>query len=432
MILQRRHLAVLSIALVLSGCQESDEPGPLAAAPHSVALAAEDADAATVRTIDHAVPIVSKVPANAGQEVKLFVRERVRANQTPRKAVLMVHGRSFPVLAGLALDVEGYDWSRALAEAGFDVFLVDLQGSGRSPLPNRDILRFDPVRNEMVGVLDDPCNLPAADQALVPHAPCDASYPFQLTTAAADWHEIDAVVDYIRALRGVDKVVLIGSSHGAVRVGPYAVHHPEKVESLLLHVPFYDPSMPAGRTGTGPDQIDPPIDPRTGAPFVLPQPGRPMLPLVTKSAYLASWGREIGCENQVEEGMQDAGWNAIMANETVGRTWGPPDGVIRVRSFFLWGWNPAMVGKISVPTLIIAGEFDRSVPNTFNRLYDELTGVSDRRLLVTLQCAGHNMTWERQSKVMQHISKQWLKHGTVEDHASGKFFVDTEGVARPY
>ena len=430
MIPQRAYVICLFIT-ILAGCREPAEPTSAAAASRTP-TANMDEGQGVVLTIDHAVPVISKVPANAGQEVKLFVRERVRANQTPRKAVLMVHGRSFPVLAGFALDVESYDWSRALADAGFDVFLVDLQGSGRSPLPDRDILRFDPATNTMVGVLDDPCNLPAADQALVPHAPCDPSYPFQLATAATDWHELDAVVDYIRNLRGVDKVSLIGTSHAAVRVGPYSVQHPDKVESLLLHVPFYDPSMPAGRMGTGPNQIDPPIDPRTGAPFVLPQPGRPMLPLVTKSAYLASWGREIGCENQVEDGMPDAGWNAIMENETVGRTWGPPDGVIRVRSFFLWGWNPAMVGKISVPTLIIAGELDRSVPATFSRLYDELTGVPDRRLLVTLQCAGHHMTWERQRRVMQNISKQWLKHGTVEDHTSGKFFVDTEGVVRPH
>jgi hypothetical protein len=78
-------------------------------------------------------------------------------------------------------------------------------------------------------------------------------------------------------------------------------------------------------------------------------------------------------------------------------------------------------------------EFDRSVPATFDQLYGELTGVPDgRRLMVTVQCAGHYMVWERQSKVLFHISKQWLKHGTVDDHASGKFFVDTEGVIRPY
>jgi pimeloyl-ACP methyl ester carboxylesterase len=423
-------ICLVAIAIALIGCREPAEPAPFTTASYGTAADIEG-DEGVVRTIDHAVPLVSMVPANAGQAVQLFVRERIRANGPVRKAVLMVHGRSIPAVPGLAFDDDRYDWSGALARAGFDVFVLDLQGSGRSPLPDRSILRFDPVRNEMVGVLDDPCNLLAADLPLVPHAPCAPSYPFQLVTAASEWHELDVVVDYIRALRGVDKVALIGWSHGASRVGPYAVQHSDKVESLLLHTPFYDPAMPAGRQGTGPDQIGPPIDVRTGAPFVLPQPGRPMQPLVTKAAFLEAWNREIGCENQVEEGMQDAAWNAIMADETVGRTWAPPDGAIRVRGFFLWGWNPAMVSRISVPTLIIAGELDRSVPPTFDRLYDELTGVPDNKLMVTIQCAGHSMVWERQSKVLHHISKQWLKHGTVDDHTSGRFFVDTEGVIRP-
>ena len=431
MITQRAHAALWLGILALAGCREPAEPTSLAEASFA-AGAGSEADDGVVLTVDHAVPVISKVPANAGQEVHLFVRERVRANGAARKAVLMVHGRSVPVVPAAALDVDHYDWSRSLAQAGFDVFMVDLQGSGKSPLPDRDIRRFDPVLNATVGVLDDPCNLPAADQALVPHAPCAPSYPFQLVTAASDWHELDAVVDYIRVLRNVDKVALIGWSHGAPRVGPYAVQHSEKIESLLLHAPFYDPAMPAGREGTGIDQVDPPIDARTGAPFVLPQPGRPMLPVVTKSGFLESWNREIGCDRQVEDGMQDVVWNAIMEHEGVGRTWGPPDGLVRVRSFFLWGWNPAMVRRISVPTLIITGELDRSVPPTLTRLYDELTGVPDRRLLLTLQCAGHYVAWERQHKVLHHISKQWLKHGAVEGYATGKFFVDTEGVVRPH
>ena len=52
--------------------------------------------------------------------------------------------------------------------------------------------------------------------------------------------------------------------------------------------------------------------------------------------------------------------------------------------------------------------------------------------MVTIQCAGHYVLWERQAKVMHHISKQWLKNGAVEDQISGKFFVDTEGVLRPH
>jgi pimeloyl-ACP methyl ester carboxylesterase len=369
------------------------------------------------------------VPANVGQTVELFVRERVRSDadaSRPRKAVLMVHGRSTPVLAGFDLNVHHYDWALWLARAGFDVFMVDLQGSGRSPLPDREIL------HDGADVLSDPCNVPTGQQSLVPLATtCAPSYPLQLVTARSDWDELDAVVDYIRALRHVDKVALVGWSHGAVRVGPYAVQHPDKVESLLLYAPFYDPSMPAGRLGTGEKQLGPPINPLTNAPFTLPQRGTPMT-LTTRSAFMDAWNREIGCDGQVEDGIQDAVWSAIMDNDPVGRTWGPPEGVMRVRTFFLWGWNPQMVNEISVPVLIIDGELDTNVPATMPRLYDDLTGVPDgHKLLFMVQCTGHFMVWEKQRRVLHHISKEWLKHGEVDGYTTGKFFVDTEGVIHP-
>ncbi len=432
MIRQQTHIAALLLTLALPACHESAEPTSLAASGDVMASQKDEDTAAKVLTIDHAVPIISTVPANMGQTVELFVRERVRAKGDARKAVLMLHGFSVPVLPGSGLGVDRYDWSLELAEAGFDVFMVDLQGSGRSPIPDRDIRRFDPVRNEFVRILDDPCNVPANQQSLIPQAPCLPSYPFQLVNLQSDLHELDQVVDYIRAQRGVDKVALIGWSHGAARVGPYAAQHPDKVESVLFFAPFYNPAAPAGRQGTGPDGFGPPIDPRTGAPFTLPQPGTPMT-LVTRSTFNTEWNREIGCEGQVENGIQDKVWSAIMDNDALGRTWSPPEGVMRVRTFFLWGWNTATVNRISVPTLIIGGEFDLRVPATLPRLYDELTAIPDaNKLLFTVQCAGHYMVWERQRRVLHHISKQWLKHGAVEEYRTGKFFVDTEGVIRPH
>ncbi len=95
---------------------------------------------APIVTTDHMVLHVSTVPANKGEKVHLFVRER---DSTPpgapsRRAVLMLHGRTVPALPGFDLDHEQYSWAGDLAQKGFDVFVMDLQGSGRSPRPKMD------------------------------------------------------------------------------------------------------------------------------------------------------------------------------------------------------------------------------------------------------------------------------------------------------
>jgi pimeloyl-ACP methyl ester carboxylesterase len=415
----RRHIAICLGILTATSCRDVSEPLP----PQIPSASYRSDDEPNVLTIDHQVPHVSTVPANAGEPIHLFVRERVRwtsnASQ-PRKAVLMVHGFSFPVLPGMALDRQSYDWALWLARsADLDVFMVDLQGSGRSP------------RTKM----NDPCNVPTTQQALlVPNplsATCPASYPFQLVTARSDWDELDTVIEYIRALRGVDKVALVGWSHGAARIGPYAAQHPDKVESLLFLAPFYNPAAPAGRPGTGPDGFGPPIDARTGLPFALPQPGTP-LTLVTRTEFMTQWNTDVKCEDQVEDGIQDFVWNTVIDEDPIGRAWGTSDGVLRVRTFFLWGWNTATAGRITVPTLILHGTHDTRVPATFTQLYDALGAVpDDRRLLVEVSCAGHNIAWERQRKVLHHVSKEWLRHGAVGGNATGKFLIDAQGVMLP-
>lgn len=78
-----------------------------------------------------------------------------------------------------------------MARAGFDVFSVDLSGYGGSSRPPQ---------------INDPCNVaePRQKERLVPgllSAPCPPSYPKQMTTLGSNWSDIDAAVDYVRALR---------------------------------------------------------------------------------------------------------------------------------------------------------------------------------------------------------------------------------------
>ena len=417
-----RLVAALFLACSVAVAAHDSSDGP-------IRLAASE-QANEVVAIDHLVKHISTVPANSGQLVKLFVRERVRRHpeEKPRKAVLMVHGASVPVLPGMALNVANYDWAESLARSGFDVFMLDFQGSGRSPRPK----------------MDDPCNVSTADQtrALIPNplpATCPPADPFQLINSQSDWDELDTVVDYIIAQRRVEKVALVSWSQGSFRVGPYAVQHPEKVESLFLLAAIFNPAF---RSGAGPDGFDPPI--------ALPGPSTfdqkrgwtntPMT-LRTRSDVMGEWNAEIHCEGQVEDGIQDVIWSTIMDNDGVGRNWGPPpagspagsppEGVMRVRTPFLWGWNSATARRLRVPVLIIAGEFDtgRGGIQNFSQLYEDIP--HDQKLWFKVQCAGHNLPWERQRKVLHHISRQWLKNGAVEGCTRGKFFVDTEGRLSP-
>lgn len=403
------------------------EASPLALAIAGQLELSASEQAHLVDEINHLVPHTSTVPANMGESVHLFVRERVRSGhhgRTPRKVVLMIHGASVPVLSGFELRHDHYDWARWLAQSGgFDVFMLDHQGSGLSPRPK----------------MDDPCNTnPAQQSILIPNplsATCPVDYKFQLTNSKSDWDELDTVVEYIRTLREDPhlRVALVSWSQGSFRVGPYAIQHPDKVDSVLFFAPIFNPNGRPSKEGT---RFDSPATLPVSAPAV--QFGFPMT-LRPKAALSNSWNIELQCEGQREEGIFDIVWRSIMDNDTLGRTWGPilpdgsPEGVMRVRNPFLWGWNNTtaqfdLTLGGSVPVLIIFGQHDRQVatpPFSATALYDIIPGAS--KLMFKVECAGHFMVWERQRRVLHHISKEWLEHGAVEGFTSGTFFVDTEG-----
>ena len=411
----RHPLLAACIALVaLTACREPIAPRVHGAAGFTKVGHDADNSSEPVTTIDHWVPHVSTVSANAGELVRLFVRERVRSDVgdgKARQAVLMIHGRSVPVLAGMELKYGDYDWALWLARSGgFDVFMVDFQGSGRSPRPR----------------MDDPCNVPRAQQQrlLIPNpldATCAPSYANTLNTTSSDLDELDAVVDYIRELRGVEKVHLVAWSQGAFRVGPYAVDHPEKVASLFFFAPIFN---------TGFVQTPKPSEP---TPMTLTTRADQFTP----NASTTGWG----CPDQREPGIEDVIWAAIMENDDVGRTWGPPavgapegsapEGVMRVRQAILARWNGDLAAQLTVPTLIIRGELDTGLGGL--QQVAQLYGLvkNDNKLRFTVQCAGHFMNWEKEHWILRQISKEWIKHGRVGGFDHGEFRVDLEGNLTP-
>ena len=377
----------------------------LAAVAVAAALPFAVGGQARLVTTERFVPHMSTVPANEGERVGLYLREKATAAAADRfeagvspagRVVLFVHGGSVSSIPDYDLDYKDYSWMGYLAEAGFDTFAMDQSGYGRSPRPT----------------MDDPCNMSEADQARVtPYplsGPCDPTYPYGSTTVQSDWDEMDTVVDYIRELRGVDRVSLVGWSAGGRRTGGYAARHPEKVDKLFLFAPGYGPNSAS----------EPPAD--------LPRPGVPMRLQTRETLTQGRWQENVVCENQVDAGIREVIWRTIMAFDSLGSVWGPPEGVMRVRAGNpSWGWNTAYAAKVTAPTMIVVGEQDN--PESRGVLHTDLTGT-DAKVLVTMACATHFAVWETsQYKFMHRASLEWLTDGTYRGRREGIYRVGVNG-----
>src|SRR5665213_2501181 len=197
-------------------------------------------DGGRLLRVDHYVQVHSTVPAIAGQLTQIYVREVVEAGTVLRggpaadRVALFIHGAGTPAEVAFDVPYQDYSWMAYLAHAGFDAFSMDMTGYGRSTRP---------------APMNDPCNLSREQQAgfipaLIP-APCSPSYPHPLTTIASDWNDLGAVIDYLRALRHVDKVSLLAWSLGGPRAAGYTARHPEQVSQLVLLAPAYNRAGPA-------------------------------------------------------------------------------------------------------------------------------------------------------------------------------------------
>lgn len=363
---------------------------PITLALLCVLAAVASAQSTSTRMIEHKVAVKSTVPALMGKSVDLYVRERVGASMKldavpADRVVLFVHGAGTP--AEVAFDVPhgDYSWMTYLANAGFDVFSMDTTGYGRSVRPAE---------------MNDPCNLSAEQQAqFVPaliKAPCGPKYPGQLTNIASDWNDIDAVVDFIRKTRKVEKVSLVAWSLGGPRAGGYAAQHPDKVHRLVLLSPAYNRNSAA----------TPPALPNKGTVFNTQN----------RTEFDANWDRQVGCPGQVDPAVREVVWSEMIKSDPVGAKWG--SGVRRAPSTTTWGWNAAALGATKTPTLLIAAALDKQVPpERVRHAYEDL-GAADK-VLLDLGCASHNAMWEANHLEMFAASRDWLTSGTVGGTTNG-------------
>jgi pimeloyl-ACP methyl ester carboxylesterase len=372
-----RFTAPIALLVLVSGCASVTGPGTAPAADNTQLL-----------SIDRYVPVRSTAPSMNGQTAQLYVRERVEGRSLLHGSsgvVLFVHGAGTPAEVAFDVPSSDYSWMGYLAHGGFDVFAMDMTGYGRSTRPT---------------VMNDPCNLARAQQPqFVPGviaAPCAPSFQGSATTIASDWNDIGAVVDYLRTLRHVERVSLIGWSQGGPRAGGYAAQHPDRVQRLVLLAPAYARTGPDGPSATRPDAV--------------------VFNTQSQPEFDANWDRQVGCPDQYDKSVSGIVWAQMVASDPVGSTWN--GGVRRAPTVPSWGWNQAVVSKNQTPTLMVAGAFDKQVsPDRVRELYADL-GAQDK-VFADLACSSHNAMWEANHALMFKASLDWLTTGSVAGTKNG-------------
>jgi len=264
------------------------------------------------------------VPSEPG--ISVYVRNKRTASMTTfsaEKTVLFVHGATYPAETAFDLRLDGLSWMDYIARAGYDVYLVDVRGYGRSTRP------------------------PAMDQ------PASANQPFATTEEAV--RDVGAAVDYILKRRGIAKLNLIGWSWGTVTMAWYTTQNNAKVQKLVLYAPVWIRQTPSlVQAGPGP---------------------LPAYRTVQMSAARSRWLTGVAPEKQKD--LIPAGWfetwaDATLKSDPKGAAQNPP--VVRAPNGVVFDgqryWAatggqarmPYAASDVRVPTLLIKAEWDADTP----------------------------------------------------------------------
>lgn len=287
--------------------------------------------------------------------IDIYVRNKRPADMNafrPERTILYVHGATYPAETAFDLELDGLSWMEYLASRGYDVWLLDIRGYGRSTRPSQ--------------MAEKP----------------DANPPIARGDAALK--DIGAVVDFILERRNIAKLNLLGWSWGTTLMATYTTRNPQNVERLALYAPVWLRTTPSlMQTGAGP----------LGA-----------YRTVTRAQAKERW--YTGVPEDKKASLIPAGWfdawaDATWATDPVGAGMDPPvlrapNGVLQDSAEFGGAGKPYYdPAKITVPTLLVGAEWDRDAPPYMAQtLFPLLVNAPDKRY-VELPEGTHTIMMEK-------------------------------------
>lgn len=275
--------------------------------------------------------------------IKLYVWEKYVGSSSGKKVVVLAHGSATAGKESFDLQVHGkpsYSLMDFLAREGFDVFALDTRGFGRSTHPET-----------------------------------------HMTTQEAS-EDLNATVDYVLKLRGVQTVHLLGWSWGTQYGGMFVMAHPEKVAKYVSYAQMHVNSPDIAKR-------------------------RPRVEFFRKNPYVtipeAGWKPRFYSMTPAEANdpeVVDAYAKAAAQVERKTAT-GPQLDMVTIMPMI----NPRLM---SVPTIIIHGQYDDVAdPDGLLPFFQELPNPYKKYVVVPT--AGHMMHLQKGHQVFQHEVASFFK-----------------------
>jgi pimeloyl-ACP methyl ester carboxylesterase len=294
------------------------------------------------------------VPASDA-DVEIFVRNKRPAETNafrPERTLLFVHGATYPASTAFDLPLGGASWMDYIASRGYDVYLLDLRGYGRSTRPK--------------------------EMAEKP----EANGPIVRGDVAVK--DIGSVVDFILKRRNIPRLNLVGWSWGTTLMATYTSGHAENVERLVLYAPVWIRQTPS---------------------LIQTSPG-PLGAYRTVTREVAKQRCYSGVPEDKKAALIPAGWfdswaDATWATDPEGAKASPPvirapNGVVADGLDFFGAGKPYYdPAKITVPTLLVDAEWDRDAPPYMAQTLFPLLINSPEKRYVELAEGTHTIMMER-------------------------------------
>ena len=273
-----------------------------------------------------------RIPSNT-RGIELYVRNKRRLDIpdfSGERTLLFVAGSTYPASASFDLELDGTSWMDQLALAGYNTWLVDVRGYGRSTQP------------------------PQMD------LPPEQNPPLVRTPVAVS--DVATAVAFVRERSAGAAINLIGWSWGAALMGSYTAAHNDAVNKLVLVAPQWTRDTPSASDTGG----------ALGAYRV-----------VKRAAAKNRWLN--GVPEAARDTLLPPAWFDAWADATFGTT---PDAFIKApngtvqdsREFWSAGKPLYQPSHIKVPVLIVHADWDQDCPLELSRaVFAQLTGAPYRR-----------------------------------------------------